>query len=140
MGAARSRKDASQIVHLVIWFTRLSAKSRRDNDAALLQLLKLSSSPASAVAVERQPCRVRLRNQIVDHVAVQIGQAVIASTVVISQLGVVDAELIEYRRVNVVDMHGILDRLPPEIVSGTIGEATLEAAAGDPHGKAVWIM
>ena len=35
---------------------------------------------------------------------------------------------------------GILDGLPAEVVGGAVGEALLEAAAGQPHGKAVRIV
>ena len=64
-----------------------------------------------------------LGDQVVDHVAVEIGEPVIAAAVVVGELGVVDAELIENRGVNVVDVHGILDRLPAEVVGGAVGEA-----------------
>src|ERR1700733_11845067 len=79
-------------------------------------------------------------DQIVDNVACQVGQSIVASTIVIGELGVVDAELIKNCRVDVVDMRGLFDRLPAEIVCGTVSKPLLEAAPCEPHRESVWIV
>ena len=67
-------------------------------------------------------------DKVVDYVAGEVGQAIIAAAVMISELRVVDTKLVENRRVNVVHMHWILNCLPPEIVGSAVGESALASA------------
>src|SRR5579859_6175328 len=81
-----------------------------------------------------------LCDEIVDDVTCQISQSIIATAIVVGEPGMVDAKLVKNRRVDVVHMHGILNRLPSEIVGGSVGESPLESAAGKPHGESVGIV
>src|SRR5215467_10856725 len=51
-----------------------------------------------------------------------------------------DAEKIENRGVDVVDMHRLLDGFETEIVGGAVNRAALDRAAGQPHGEPEWIV
>ena len=55
------------------------------------------------------------RDDVVDYIPGYVGQSVIAAAVAIGELGVVDAEQIQDGRVNVVDMHGLIDCLPAKL-------------------------
>ena len=72
--------------------------------------------------------------------AVHVGQTEIAARVSVSQLGVIHAELIEQRRVQVVNRDAVLHGLEAELVGGAVGEAALEAAACHEHREAVRIV
>src|SRR5467141_1794160 len=40
----------------------------------------------------------------------------------------------------VMDMHGLVHNLPPEVVSGAIGHSALDASSGQPHGEPMRVM
>src|SRR5580658_6204380 len=75
------------------------------------------------------------------HVAGNIGQTEIASAIPIRQLGVVDPEQIQDRRVNVMDVDlRLRRRLEPEIVGLSVNGSALDGAASQPHGESIWIV
>src|SRR5262245_6194043 len=51
-----------------------------------------------------------------DHVAVDVGQTVIAATVTVGQFLVVQAQQMQNRGVQVMNVDAILDRVPAELV------------------------
>src|SRR5215467_14559433 len=59
-------------------------------------------------------------------------ESIRAAGVAVGQLLVVEAEQVQDRRVPVVDMHRLLDRLIAVVVGLAVGEAALDAAAGHP--------
>lgn len=63
-----------------------------------------------------------------NHIAVQIGEAIVATAVMIGQLGVVDSKLVQDGGVNVVNMHRVLDGFPAKVIRLAIAEPTLEAS------------
>ena len=71
-----------------------------------------------------------------DDAAVDVGEPVITTVVAEGQLLVVKSELVEDGRVQVVHMHLVLDREVAELVRLAVGEAGLEAAAGEEDGEA----
>ena len=52
----------------------------------------------------------------------------------------VEPEEMQDRRVEIVDMHPVLDSLEPEIVGLPILKSTFHPASGHPHGEAMVIM
>ena len=59
----------------------------------------------------------------------------VAAGVAESQLGVVEAELIEDGGVEVVDADFVFDGFEAEIVGGSVGDAAFDAAAGEEGGE-----
>ena len=64
--------------------------------------------------------------------AVHVGQAVVAALELVRQLLVVDAEQVQDRRLEVVDVDGVLGDVVAEVVGRAVGDARLDAAAGQP--------
>src|SRR5262249_12554213 len=56
------------------------------------------------------------------------------------ELFVVEAQEVEHRGVQIMDMHGFFHGLISEFVGGAVNVSRLYAAAGEPHGEAVRIM
>src|SRR5688572_2881670 len=71
---------------------------------------------------------------------VYVRQAEITTRVVEGQAGVFQAELVEDGRVQVVHVNLVLDGVVAIFVGLAEREAALEAAAGEPDGKAVGVM
>ena len=69
-----------------------------------------------------------------------VRQAEVAAAVAIGELGVVDAEQVQHGRVQVVDVHRLLDRLEAEVVGRAVDRSALDAAAGQPHREAERIV
>ena len=59
----------------------------------------------------------------VDDAAVHVGQAEVAAAVAVRQLLVVEAQQVQDRRVQVVDVDPVLDRLEAELVGRPVGRA-----------------
>ena len=69
-----------------------------------------------------------------------VGQAEVAAGVAVGEGLVVEAEEVEDRGVEVVDVDLVLDGLEAELVGGAVDVAALDAAAGQPHGEAVVVV
>ena len=69
-----------------------------------------------------------------------IGEAEVAAVVAEGEFLVVQAELVEDRRVQVVHVDFVLDREVAEVVGLAIREAGFEAAASEQHGKTRGVM
>ena len=70
--------------------------ARRDHTGELSEILKRAPQPA-------------LRKRLPDDVAVNVGQAEVPSLELVGQPRVVDAEAVQDRRVEVVDVHRVVD-------------------------------
>lgn len=81
-----------------------------------------------------------LRDDVVDDVAGDVGEAEVSATGAVGELGVVDAHEVEDGGVDVVDVDGLVDDLPAEVVGGTVGDAAFDAATGEPHAEAVGVV
>ena len=81
-----------------------------------------------------------LGNPLRDHfsrdTAVDIGEPKITSGIAIREPLVIDPQLMQQRRVQVVHVDFPLQRLKAELVGGTKRKARPEAATSQPHGKA----
>src|SRR4030095_16856630 len=76
-----------------------------------------------------------LSQDLSHHFPVDVGEAVIAAAISVSELFVIEAHEMEDGRVQVVDVALVLHGLPAEVVSGAEGHAAADATAGEPHGK-----
>ena len=65
-------------------------------------------------------------------IAADVGQPLLAALEEIRQLAVVQAEQLEDRGVQVVDVHAVLDGAEAEFVGGADDLAPLDPAAGQP--------
>src|SRR5260370_13568170 len=83
---------------------------------------------------------IRSGEQLGDHLAVDVGKAVIAALEAVGQLLVVQAEQVQNGRLEVMDVDRILDDVIAQLVSCAEGQAALDAAAGQPHGEGVRVV
>ena len=67
-------------------------------------------------------------------------EAEVAAAGAVGELGVVDTHEVEDGGVDIVDVDGLVDDLPAEVVGGAVGHAALDAAAGEPHAEAVGVV
>src|SRR5262249_50997384 len=81
-----------------------------------------------------------LREDVLDDVAVDVGEAEIAAGVAVGQPLVVEPQAVEQGGVQVVDVDLLLDGAEAELVGGPGGQATLDPPAGQPHREAVVVM
>src|SRR5205823_5163039 len=70
------------------------------------------------------------RQDGMDDLAVYVRQPHVAAAEAHRQALVVDAQEVQQRRVQVVDLHLVLHRLVAPLVGGPVGDAALHAAAG----------
>ena len=80
-----------------------------------------------------QRFNVVLGKNVADHAAVHIGQTIVATTVTVRQLFVVDSHQVQNGRVQIVHVDFILDRVPAEFICSAIGHPAAHTAAGKPH-------
>src|SRR5262249_7656737 len=76
------------------------------------------------------------RQELLHALAVYVGQPEVAPLVAVRQPGVVDAELPQHRRLQVVDVDRVADHLVTELVRFAVYRAAPEAAAGQPQAVA----
>src|SRR6476660_2812468 len=76
-----------------------------------------------------------LGNQLVDDLAVDVGEAEIAARIAIGETLVVKTHELQDGGVQVVDVHRILGGTEAEFVGRSVGLATFDAAAGEPDGE-----
>src|SRR6185436_4277336 len=72
--------------------------------------------------------------------ACHIGQPVVSSFEFVSQLRVLDAEQVQHRGVEVMNVNGVLRDVVGKIIRRTISHAAFDAAPGHPDGKAARVM
>ena len=88
--------------------------------------------PASATVSSRQ--------QAFHHVPVHVGQAEVAALELVGQPRVVDAQAVQDRGVQVVDVDGVVHDVVAEVVGLAERDAGLDAAAGHPDGEAAGVV
>ena len=69
-----------------------------------------------------------------------VGQSKIAAGMPEGEFCVVKAEQLENRRVEVVNMHGVLHGLEAELVCRAVNVSTAHASAGQPHRESVMVV
>ena len=84
----------------------------------------------------------RLRHDIVDHVAVNVGQPAVDTVVTEGQLFVVDAQQVKHRGVDVVDLAGAIavEWFVAPLVGWPVADAAFDAPATQPVGEDVRVV
>ena len=80
------------------------------------------------------------RHDFMNYSTGDVGQAVITAGVAVGQAFVVEAEEMQDRRVEVVDVDFILDRSKAEFVGRSVSRATLHAGSREPRREAEMIV
>ena len=83
---------------------------------------------------------VALGQNIADHLATHIGQAVVAAAIAVGQAFVIEAHLIQDGGVQIVDVHAFLFGTEAELIGSAVGHAAAKPAARQPKGKAPVVM
>ena len=81
-----------------------------------------------------------LREDVVNHLAVDVSGPIIATAVVIRQLFVVQPQLVTEGGNHVRNTDSIDDALVPKIIRFTIDQAWLETASGEPEGERISVV
>ena len=82
----------------------------------------------------------RSRQDRLDDLSVDVGQAVVAALELVRQPRVVDAQAVQDRGVQVVDVDRVLGDVVAEVVGLAVGDPGLDAAAGQPDGEAAGMV
>ena len=80
------------------------------------------------------------RNDIPHNLPMHVGQPEVSTGISVGKPCVIEAEQVQDRGVQVMDMHRFFDGLVAEIVGRAVDHASLDAAAGQPDGKAPVIV
>ena len=72
--------------------------------------------------------------------AVDIGQAKISSAETIGEFLVIESEQVLHGRPQIVNRADILHRIVAKFISGAVGRAALDAAAGQPDAESKGVM
>ena len=72
--------------------------------------------------------------------AVHIGEAVVPSLEEVSELLVVDSELVKNGGVEIVHVDGVLGDVVAEVVRAAVGHAGFDSAASHPEGEAARVV
>ena len=75
-----------------------------------------------------------------DSGALNTGQALVQALVAIGKPFVVDAQALQHRSVEVVDVHRIADAVIAEIIGLAVNVTLPNSATGHPHGEAAAMM
>ena len=75
----------------------------------------------------------RLRQNRADDLATNIRQSEVAALVAVGEALVVDAELVQDRGMQVMDVDDVLGGMIAKFVGRAVRDAGLDAAAGEPH-------
>ena len=81
-----------------------------------------------------------LSQNLLYHLAMHIGQPMIASLVAVRQSAMVDAQAAQHRRMEIVDVDRILDDVVREVIGLAERDAGLDAAAREPKREAARVM
>ena len=79
-------------------------------------------------------------DEVVDDFAVDIGESEVAALEAVGEAGVLHAEEVEERGLQVVDMDGVGGDAGAEVVGGAVGVARAQAAAGHEDAEAVGVV
>src|SRR5262245_11106281 len=83
---------------------------------------------------------VRLRQNLLHHSSVNVGEAKIPSSVAVGELFVVEAEQMQEGRVQIMNVNWIFDCFESEFVRSAVNRAAFDAATGHPDTEAVRIV
>jgi hypothetical protein len=75
-----------------------------------------------------------------EDLAVDVGQAEVASSMMVGQFFVIESHQVEHRGVQIVHMYGVLDSAVAEIVGCSVSHPASNTAAGHPDGVTVVVV
>src|SRR3954452_13008358 len=78
--------------------------------------------------------------KLLDDVALDVGQAIVATLELVGQTGVIDAEAVQQRRVQVVDVDRPVGDVVTEVVGGAVADSPLDASPRQPDGEAARVV
>ena len=95
------------------------------------------ASPQVAVSIQRRvdAASDRSREDVADDLAVHVRQSVVSSIASIREAFVVETELVQDRRVEIVHVNLVVHRQMPELVGRAVGDPGLHASPGQPDVK-----
>ena len=74
------------------------------------------------------------------HMAMNIGQPIVTPLKFVSEMFVVDSKLVQDRGLKIVDVDGLFHGIHGQFVGSSIRNAGLDAAAGHPYRKRIWMV
>ena len=74
------------------------------------------------------------------HLAGDVGEPEFSTVVTVREFGVVEADEVQDRRVQVVDRHAVFDRVVAELVGLAVAESAFDTAARHPHRESIRMM
>src|SRR5438067_9501613 len=83
---------------------------------------------------------VQLSNQIAHNSPMDVREAKIAAGVMERESLMIEAEQMQNRGLQIVNVNRLLDDVKPQLVSLTIGDAGFHSAAGQPHRESLGMM
>ena len=112
------------------------------------------SPTAATYGFIKQPCSVVLklcksmqvsfglksRHNRANHIPMHVGQPSLNPVVIKRQPGVIDSKQVQDRGVKIMHVHGILGRLPANLVGSAIGHTVPQARSGQPNAEGVSIV
>ena len=115
--------DMTRSIPLRTAFRQSGASSRTSPGFGGSLVPGIGDHPARHSARSWLMVRSRSRHDLLDHLAVEVGQAVVAAGVAEGELLVVEAQQMQDRRVDVVDVHLVLDGLEAQFVGRAVDVA-----------------
>ena len=85
-----------------------------------MKKVMFAGTQSSSLPIFRDRGTRSLGEDVVDDVAVDVGEAVLAALEFVGEGGVVDAELVEDGGLEVVDVDAVLGDIVPEVVGGAV--------------------
>ena len=83
---------------------------------------------------------LRSGDYVVRNLPVDVGQAEVAAGELVGQSFMIQPQKVEHRRVQIMDVHPVLDRVPAKLVRSTVSDATAYATSREPHRKTKGMM
>src|SRR5262245_59919741 len=82
----------------------------------------------------------RSSKQLLHHSPVHVGQAKVVAGIAIRQFRVVEAQEVQQRGMQVVNVHAVSDRGKAEVVSCPVGVTASHSAPGQPHREPIMVV
>src|SRR5262249_5021540 len=126
-----AKREKRSFRHRLLTFGRLqqAKPSSFSNTRILFNWLNLRNSASTSLC-----------DDVSHYIAVHVSQAKIPAGITVGEFLMVESEQVEDRRVEIVNGDLFLDRFEPEFIGGSVGYASLDATAGQPHGESVRIV
>src|SRR5688500_8587420 len=88
----------------------------------------------------RVPRKVISRQNVLHHVPMHVGQPVVPTLKLVREPLVIDPELVQNRRLQIMHVYAVLRRVEPEVVGGAVSESRLHASSRHPQRERIRMM